>query len=64
MIGSDEITPDKMTEQPDRIEYSIMWFTTGYQPTKKGVKYIDTKQYLNIVILISHIRIELSNHNI
>ena len=36
-MGSDEITPDNSIEQPDRMEYSLVWFTNGYQPTKKSV---------------------------
>ena len=38
-IGSDDITPNKVTEQRDRTEYSLSWVTNGYPPTKKGVSF-------------------------
>jgi hypothetical protein len=38
-LGSDDITPDKVTKQADRIEYSFVWFTNGYRPTKSGVSH-------------------------
>lgn len=37
-MGSDEITPDKKTEESKGIIYSLSWFTNGYKPTKKGVR--------------------------
>ena len=37
-MGSDEITPDKKTEESKGIIYSLTWFTNGYKPTKKGVR--------------------------
>ncbi|XP_003383766.1 PREDICTED: CB1 cannabinoid receptor-interacting protein 1-like [Amphimedon queenslandica] len=37
-MGSDEITPDKKTEESKGIIYSLSWFTNGYKPTKKGAR--------------------------
>ena len=38
-MGGDTITPDKKVDQPDRTEYSLVWFTNVYQPTRKSVSY-------------------------
>ena len=37
-MGSDDITPDKKTDEPKATHYSLTWFTNGYRPTKKGVR--------------------------
>ena len=52
-MGSDDITPDKKTDEPKATHYSLTWFTNGYRPTKKGVRERKARERANVIHLPS-----------